>query len=97
MVRVDMSEMMERHSVSKLIGAPPGYIGYGEKGQLTEAVRRRPYTLVLLDEVEKAHPEVHNLLLQVIEDGRLTDGQVATDTIRPLAEFTGRGFRFVRV
>jgi ATP-dependent Clp protease ATP-binding subunit ClpB len=78
MVRVDMSEYMERHSVSRLIGAPPGYIGYDEGGQLTEAVRRRPYSVVLLDEIEKAHPDVFNALLQVLDDGRLTDGQGRT-------------------
>mmetsp|Transcript_45745 Transcript_45745/g.145782 ORF Transcript_45745/g.145782 Transcript_45745/m.145782 type:complete len:750 (-) Transcript_45745:239-2488(-) len=75
MVRLDMSEYMERHAVSKLVGAPPGYVGYGEGGTLTEEVRRRPFTVVLLDEVEKAHPDVFNLLLQVLEDGRLTDSQ----------------------
>ena len=74
MVRIDMSEYMEKHSVSRLIGAPPGYVGYDEGGQLTEAVRRRPYSVVLLDEVEKAHPEVFNVLLQLLDDGRLTDG-----------------------
>ncbi|MCB1732971.1 MAG: AAA family ATPase, partial [Halieaceae bacterium] len=74
MVRVDMSEFMEKHSVARLIGAPPGYVGYEEGGYLTEAVRRRPYSLLLLDEVEKAHPDVFNILLQVLEDGRLTDG-----------------------
>ena len=74
-VRLDMSEYMERHEVSKMIGAPPGYIGYGEGGQLTERVRRNPYTVVLLDEVEKAHPDVFNMLLQILEDGRLTDAQ----------------------
>ncbi|KAM0682772.1 hypothetical protein MDAP_002007 [Mitosporidium daphniae] len=74
-VRIDMSEYMEKHSVSRLIGAPPGYVGYGESGQLTEAIRRRPYTVVLFDEVEKAHPEVLDLLLQILDDGRLTDGQ----------------------
>ncbi len=78
MVRVDMSEFMEKHSVSRLIGAPPGYVGYEEGGYLTEAVRRRPYSLLLLDEVEKAHPDVFNVLLQVLEDGRLTDGQGRT-------------------
>jgi ATP-dependent Clp protease ATP-binding subunit ClpB len=78
MVRVDMSEYMEKHSVSRLIGAPPGYVGYDEGGQLTEAVRRRPYSVVLLDEVEKAHPEVFNVLLQLLDDGRLTDGQGRT-------------------
>lgn len=75
MVRIDMSEYMEKHSVSRLIGAPPGYVGYEEAGQLTEKVRRRPYTVILLDEIEKAHPDVFNLFLQVLEDGRLTDGQ----------------------
>ncbi|HXC50858.1 MAG TPA: ATP-dependent chaperone ClpB [Candidatus Limnocylindrales bacterium] len=78
MVRIDMSEYMEKHSVSRLIGAPPGYVGYEEGGQLTEAVRRRPYTVVLLDEIEKAHREVFNSLLQVLDDGRLTDGQGRT-------------------
>jgi ATP-dependent Clp protease ATP-binding subunit ClpB len=78
MVRIDMSEYMEKHSVSRLIGAPPGYVGYDEGGQLTEAVRRRPYAVVLLDEVEKAHPEVFNVLLQLLDDGRLTDGQGRT-------------------
>jgi ATP-dependent Clp protease ATP-binding subunit ClpB len=73
--RIDMSEYMEKHSVSRLIGAPPGYVGYDEGGQLTEAVRRRPYAVVLLDEIEKAHPDVFNVLLQVMDDGRLTDGQ----------------------
>jgi ATP-dependent Clp protease ATP-binding subunit ClpB len=78
MVRLDMSEYMEKHSVSRLVGAPPGYVGYDEGGQLTEAVRRRPYSVVLLDEVEKAHPDVFNTLLQVMDDGRLTDGQGRT-------------------
>jgi ATP-dependent Clp protease ATP-binding subunit ClpB len=78
MVRIDMSEYMERHSVARLVGAPPGYVGYEEGGQLTEAVRRRPYAVVLLDELEKAHPDVFNTLLQVLEDGRLTDGQGRT-------------------
>ncbi len=78
MVRIDMSEYMEKHSVSRLIGAPPGYVGYDEGGQLTEVVRRRPYSVVLLDEIEKAHPEVFNVLLQVLDDGRLTDGQGRT-------------------
>ncbi len=77
-VRVDMSEYMEKHSVSRLVGAPPGYIGYEEGGQLTEAVRRRPYAVVLLDEIEKAHPDVFNVLLQIMDDGRLTDGQGRT-------------------
>ena len=78
MVRIDMSEYMEKHSVSRLIGAPPGYVGYDEGGQLSEAVRRRPYSVVLLDEIEKAHPDVFNILLQVMDDGRLTDGQGRT-------------------
>jgi ATP-dependent Clp protease ATP-binding subunit ClpB len=78
MVRIDMSEFMEKHSVSRLIGAPPGYVGYDEGGVLTEAVRRRPYQVVLFDEVEKAHPDVFNVLLQVLDDGRLTDGQGRT-------------------
>ena len=78
MIRIDMSEYMEKHSVSRLIGAPPGYVGYDEGGQLTEPVRRRPYAVVLFDEVEKAHPDVYNVLLQVLDDGRLTDGQGRT-------------------
>ena len=78
MVRIDMSEYMEKHSVSRLVGAPPGYVGYDEGGQLTEAVRRRPYAVILLDEVEKAHPDVFNVLLQLMDDGRLTDGQGRT-------------------
>jgi len=78
MVRIDMSEYGEKHSVSRLVGAPPGYVGYEQGGQLTEAVRRRPYSVVLLDEVEKAHPEVFDVLLQVMDDGRLTDGQGRT-------------------
>ena len=78
MVRLDMSEYMERHTVSKLIGSPPGYVGYNEGGQLTEAVRRRPYTVVLFDEIEKAHPDVFNLLLQILEDGRLTEAKGRT-------------------
>jgi ATP-dependent Clp protease ATP-binding subunit ClpB len=78
MIRLDMSEYMEKFSISRLIGAPPGYVGYEEGGQLTEAIRRRPYAVVLLDEIEKAHPDVYNLLLQVFDDGRLTDGQGRT-------------------
>ncbi|WP_436716541.1 ATP-dependent chaperone ClpB [Roseiconus lacunae] len=78
MVRIDMSEFMERHSVARMIGAPPGYVGYEEGGKLTEAVRRRPYAVILLDEIEKAHPDVFNILLQVLDDGRLTDGQGRT-------------------
>jgi len=82
MIRVDMSEYMEKHSVSRLIGAPPGYVGYDEAGQLTEAVRRRPYRVVLFDEIEKAHPDVFNILLQILEDGRLTDGHGRTVDFR---------------
>lgn len=82
MVRIDMSEFMEKHSVARLIGAPPGYVGYEEGGYLTEAVRRRPYSVILLDEIEKAHPDVFNILLQVLEDGRLTDGQGRTVDFR---------------
>jgi ATP-dependent Clp protease ATP-binding subunit ClpB len=78
MVRIDMSEYMEKHAVSRLIGAPPGYVGYEEGGQLTEAVRRKPYSVVLLDEIEKAHHDVFNVLLQIMDDGRLTDGQGRT-------------------
>jgi len=78
MVRIDMSEYMEKHTVARLIGAPPGYVGYDEGGQLTEALRRRPYAVILLDEIEKAHPDVFNVLLQVLDDGRLTDGQGRT-------------------
>ena len=82
MVRIDMSEFMEKHSVARLIGAPPGYVGYEEGGYLTEAVRRKPYSVVLLDEAEKAHPDVFNILLQVLDDGRLTDGQGRTVDFR---------------
>ena len=82
MVRLDMSEYQERHTVSRMIGAPPGYVGYDEGGQLTEAVRRRPYRVVLFDEIEKAHPEAFNVLLQILEDGRLTDGQGRTVDFR---------------
>lgn len=78
MIRIDMSEYMEKHAVSRLVGAPPGYVGYDEGGQLTEAVRRNPYSIVLLDEVEKAHPDVFNILLQVLDDGRITDGKGRT-------------------
>ena len=78
MVRLDMSEFMEKHSVARLIGAPPGYVGYEEGGALTEAIRRKPYQVVLFDEIEKAHPDVFNVLLQVLDDGRLTDGQGRT-------------------
>jgi ATP-dependent Clp protease ATP-binding subunit ClpB len=82
LVRIDMSEYSEKHSVARLVGAPPGYVGYEEGGQLTEAVRRRPYAVVLMDEVEKAHPEVFDVLLQVLDDGRLTDGQGRTVDFR---------------
>ena len=78
MTRIDMSEYQERHSVSRLVGAPPGYVGYDEGGQLTEAVRRKPYSVILLDEIEKAHPDVFNILLQVLDDGRLTDNKGRT-------------------
>jgi ATP-dependent Clp protease ATP-binding subunit ClpB len=78
MIRIDMGEFGEKHTVSRLLGAPPGYVGYDEGGQLTEPVRRRPYSVVLLDEVEKAHPDVFNALLQLLDDGRLTDGQGRT-------------------
>jgi ATP-dependent Clp protease ATP-binding subunit ClpB len=78
MIRIDMSEYMEKHSVARLIGAPPGYVGYDEGGMLTEAVRRRPYSVILLDEIEKAHPDVFNVLLQVLDDGRMTDGKGRT-------------------
>src|SRR5690606_32985653 len=82
MIRLDMSEYQERHTVSRLVGAPPGYVGYDEGGQLTEAVRRRPYSVILLDEIEKAHPDVFNVLLQVLEDGRLTEAQGRTVDFR---------------
>jgi ATP-dependent Clp protease ATP-binding subunit ClpB len=82
MVRIDMSEYQEKHTVARLIGAPPGYVGYEEGGQLTEAVRRRPYAVILFDEIEKAHPDVFNVLLQVLDDGRLTDGQGRTVDFR---------------
>jgi len=82
MIRIDMSEYQEKHTVSRLIGAPPGYVGYEEGGQLTEAVRRRPYSVILFDEIEKAHPEVFNVLLQLLDDGRLTDGQGRTVDFR---------------
>ena len=82
MIRIDMSEYQEKHTVSRLVGAPPGYIGYDEGGQLTEAVRRRPYSVVLFDEIEKAHTEVFNVLLQLLDDGRLTDGQGRTVDFR---------------
>jgi ATP-dependent Clp protease ATP-binding subunit ClpB len=74
-VRIDMSEYMEKHAVARLIGAPPGYVGFEEGGQLTEAIRRRPYAVILFDEIEKAHPDVFNIMLQILDDGRLTDSQ----------------------
>src|SRR5690606_32629564 len=82
LVRIDMGEYQEKHTVARLIGAPPGYVGYDEGGQLTETVRRRPYAVILLDEVEKAHPDVFNVLLQLLDDGRLTDGQGRTVDFR---------------
>src|SRR5690606_30619441 len=82
LIRLDMSEFQERHMAARLVGAPPGYVGYGEAGQLTEAVRRRPYSVILLDEIEKAHPDVFNMLLQVLDDGRLTDSQGRTVSFR---------------
>jgi ATP-dependent Clp protease ATP-binding subunit ClpB len=82
MIRIDMSEFMEKHSVARLVGAPPGYVGYEQGGYLTEAVRRRPYSVILMDEIEKAHPDVFNILLQVLDDGRLTDGQGRTVDFR---------------
>ena len=85
MVRIDMSEYQERHTVSRLVGAPPGYVGYEEGGQLIEAVRRRPYSVVLFDEIEKAHTDVFNTLLQILDDGRLTDGQGRTVDFRNTA------------
>ncbi|MFN9857420.1 MAG: AAA family ATPase, partial [Pseudanabaena sp.] len=78
LVRIEMSEYMEKHSVSRLVGAPPGYVGYEEGGQLTEAVRRRPYAVILFDEIEKAHPDVFNIMLQILDDGRVTDSQGRT-------------------
>ena len=82
LLRLDMSEYMEKNAVSRLLGAPPGYVGYEEGGQLTEAIRKRPYAVLLLDEIEKAHPEVFNILLQVLDDGRLTDSQGRTVDFR---------------
>ena len=78
MTRLDMSEYMEKHSISRMIGSPPGYVGYEQGGALTESVRRKPYQIILLDEIEKAHPDVYNVLLQLLDDGRLTDGQGRT-------------------
>jgi ATP-dependent Clp protease ATP-binding subunit ClpB len=96
MIRIDMSEYQEKHTVSRLIGAPPGYVGYEESGQLTEAVRRRPYAVVLFDEIEKAHPEVLNVLLQLLDDGRLTDGKGRTvdfrNTVVTMTSNIGSGF-----
>ncbi len=95
--RLDMSEYMEKHSVSRMIGAPPGYVGYDEGGALTEAVRRRPYQVVLFDEVEKAHPDVFNVLLQVLDDGRLTDGQGRTMDFRNTLLILCYTDRFLRI
>ena len=96
MIRVDMSEYMEKHAVSRMVGSPPGYVGYDEGGQLTEQVRRRPYSVVLFDEIEKAHPEVFNILLQILDDGRLTDGQGRTvdfkNTVIVMTSNIGTGF-----
>ncbi|MDE1838220.1 MAG: AAA family ATPase, partial [Euryarchaeota archaeon] len=96
LIRIDMSEYMEKHAVARLIGAPPGYVGYEEGGALTEAVRRRPYQVVLFDEIEKAHPDVFNVLLQVLDDGRLTDGQGRTvnfkDTVVIMTSNVGSQF-----
>ena len=96
MVRMDMSEYMEKHSVARLIGAPPGYVGYEEGGQLSEYVRRKPYSVVLFDEIEKAHPDVFNVLLQVLDDGRITDGQGRTvdfrNTVLIMTSNTGSQF-----
>ena len=109
MVRIDMSEYMEKYSVARLIGAPPGYVGYDEGGQLTEAVRRRPYCVLLFDEIEKAHPDVFNILLQVLDDGRLTDSQgrvvdfkntiiIMTSNIgsKDIVEYDGKDFGAMR-
>ncbi len=82
LIRVDMSEYMEKHSVSKMIGSPPGYVGYEGGGQLSEKVRRNPYSVILFDEVEKAHPDVFNILLQVLDDGHITDSQAIRSTLR---------------
>lgn len=81
-IRIDMSEYMEKHTVSRLVGAPPGYVGYDEGGQLTDAVRRKPYSVILLDEVEKAHPDVFNIFLQLLDDGRVTDSKGTTVNFR---------------
>jgi len=101
MVRVDMSEYMEKHSVSRLIGAPPGYVGYDEGGYLTESVRRRPYAVILLDEVDKAHPDVWNVMLQIFDDGRLTDGKGRTvdfkNTVIIMTSNVGVGFEKERI
>ena len=100
MVRIDMSEYMEKHAVARLIGAPPGYVGYEEGGQLTEAVRRRPYAVILFDEIEKAHPDVFNVLLQILDDGRLTDSKGRTvdfkNTVIIMTSNVGAATRFRR-
>ena len=92
MLRLDMSEYMERHTVSKLIGAPPGYVGYGDGGVLTESIRKQPFTVVLLDEIEKAHPDIFNILLQLFEDGHLTDSQVGTKCNSIVSHFQNSHF-----
>ena len=101
LVRLDMSEYMEKHSVSKLIGSPPGYIGHDEAGQLTELIRRNPYSIILLDEIEKAHPDVQHMFLQILEDGRLTDSQGRTvsfkDTVVIMTSNAGTGVRQINV
>ena len=84
MLRIDMSEYMEKHTVSRLVGSPPGYVGFDEGGQLTEKVRRKPYSVILFDEIEKAHPDVFNILLQILDDGRLTDSQAERLTSKTL-------------
>lgn len=84
MLRIDMSEYMEKHTVSRLVGSPPGYVGFDEGGQLTEKVRRKPYSVILFDEIEKAHPDVFNILLQILDDGRLTDSQGRTVDFKTL-------------
>ena len=101
LIRLDMSEYMEKHSVSKIIGSPPGYVGHDEAGQLTEKVRRNPYSIVLLDEIEKAHPDVQHMFLQIMEDGRLTDSQGRTvsfkDTVIIMTSNAGSGVKEVKV
>ncbi len=93
MIRVDMSEYMESHSVSKLIGSPPGYVGFDEGGQLTEKIRRKPYSVILFDEIEKAHPDVMNMLLQILDDGRLTDSQGRTVNFKKHSNYNDIKYR----